>query len=114
MVSDAPKARPSVPRPGAPKRRRGTFIVVKHLTNKRVPGQPPYTLQMPADRQGLIERLREHGQRRHEADAASRRELDAIAALLPAALEAGISKREIARLARVSRPTLDEMLKRHR
>ncbi len=69
---------------------------------------------MPDDRQRLTEQLREHGRRRHEADAASRRELDAIAALLPAALAAGISKREIARLARVSRPTLDAMLKQGR
>jgi hypothetical protein len=69
---------------------------------------------MSTDRQRLAEQLREHGRRRHEADAASRRELDAIAALLPEALDAGISKREIARLARVSRPTLDEMLKRRR
>ena len=69
---------------------------------------------MPKDRQRLAAQLREHGRRRHEADATSRRELDATAELLPAALEAGISKREIARLARVSRPTLDEMLKRHR
>lgn len=71
-------------------------------------------VEMPDDRQRLAEQLRQHGRRRHEADAASRRELDAIAALLPAALEAGISKREIARLARVSRPTLDEMLRRTR
>jgi hypothetical protein len=36
-----------------------------------------------------------------------------IARLLPAALDAGLSKREIARLAGVSRPWMDKVLRRH-
>jgi len=67
---------------------------------------------MPDDRERLIARLREHGDRRRTAEAASKNELDRIADLIPAAINAGVTKREIARLTGVSRPTIDAILNR--
>lgn len=67
---------------------------------------------MPHDRERLIAQLREHGDRRRAAEAVSREELERIAELVPAAIKAGIAKREIARLTGVSRPTIDAILKR--
>jgi hypothetical protein len=58
----------------------------------------------------LRERLREHGDRRREAREADRREMQAIAELLPAALAAGISKREITRLTGISRPWIERLM----
>lgn len=56
--------------------------------------------------------LREHGDRRRAAREVDRAELEAIADLLPQALQVGISKREIERLTSVSRPWIDELLRR--
>lgn len=69
---------------------------------------------MADPRKRLITRLREHGDRRRAADATSKQELKRIAKLIPTALQAGITKRDIARLTGVSRPTIDAILKRHR
>ena len=52
-----------------------------------------------------------HGKARAAARRKAKAESDAIAALAPKALEAGLSKSEIARLARVTRPALDTMLR---
>jgi hypothetical protein len=60
----------------------------------------------------LTARLREHGERRRAARDVDRGELDAIAQLLPQALDAGISKREVVRLTGVSRTWIDELLRR--
>jgi DNA invertase Pin-like site-specific DNA recombinase len=67
---------------------------------------------MADDRERLIAQLREHGARRRAAEATSAEELERIARLIPAAIEAGIPKREIARLTGVSRPTIDAILSR--
>lgn len=58
----------------------------------------------------LRARLAEHGNRRRAALEQASAELDAIAELAPAALAAGITKVEIAKLGGVSRPTLDAKL----
>jgi hypothetical protein len=60
----------------------------------------------------LTAQLREHGERRRAARDVDRKELEAIAAVLPEALRAGISKREVVRLTGVSRTWLDELLRR--
>jgi hypothetical protein len=65
-----------------------------------------------SDRERLRAQLQEHGDRRRAARAVEREQLDAIAALLPLALSAGISKREIARLTGVSRPWLEALIER--
>jgi hypothetical protein len=54
--------------------------------------------------------LARRGQRRKEALASADEALREIAELLPAALEAGITKVEIQRLTGVSRPTIDALL----
>lgn len=69
---------------------------------------------MADNREQLVTRLREHGDRRRAAQATSKQELERIAKLIPTALEAGITKRDIARLTGVSRPTIDAILKRGR
>jgi hypothetical protein len=58
--------------------------------------------------------LREHGERRRAAREKDREELQAIAELLPQAIRAGISKREIERLTGVSRPWIDRLLHREK
>ena len=67
---------------------------------------------MTGTREQLTAQLAEHGDRRRAARDADRKELDAIAALLPQALRAGISKREVVRLTGVSRTWHDELLRR--
>jgi hypothetical protein len=67
---------------------------------------------MAEDRERLTAQLREHGERRRAARDADRKELDAIAELLPRALDSGISKREVVRLTGVSRTWLDELIRR--
>ena len=54
------------------------------------------------------------GERRQSARAAEREASEAIGRLALLALKAGMSKSEIARVAQVSRPALDEMLTRAR
>ena len=65
---------------------------------------------MATDRETLLRELRSHGERLREARGIDRDELDAIAELLPRALDIGISKREIARLTGVGRPWIDREL----
>lgn len=55
--------------------------------------------------------LAAHGKRRAAARRKAKQESDAIAALIPQALDAGLSKSEIARLAQITRPALDTMLR---
>jgi hypothetical protein len=64
------------------------------------------------DGERLRAQLQRHGDRRRAARAVEREELEAIAALLPEALRAGISKREIARLTGVSRTWLEALTQR--
>ena len=54
----------------------------------------------------LRRQLAEHGDRRREALALAHDELEEVLKLTPAAIAAGVSVREIARLGEVSRPTL--------
>jgi hypothetical protein len=63
------------------------------------------------ERERLEAELRMHGDRLRELQVADHREHEAIAQLLPRALEAGISKREIARLAAVGRPWIDKTMR---
>ena len=65
-----------------------------------------------SDRERLRTQLKDHGDRRRTARAVEREELDAIARLLPEALRAGISKREISRLTGVSRTWLEALTER--
>jgi hypothetical protein len=58
----------------------------------------------------LRAQLREHGDQRRQAREADRREMEAIAKLLPDALAAGISKREITRLTGISRPWIERLM----
>jgi hypothetical protein len=55
--------------------------------------------------------LRARGDRLRAAERAGAEAHAAIAELLPSALEAGLSKREIARLAGVGRPWIDKVLR---
>lgn len=55
--------------------------------------------------------LATHGRRRTKAREQVATESAAIVALAPAALEAGLTKREICQLAQISRPTLDDFLR---
>lgn len=66
---------------------------------------------MPDDHERLRAQLREHGQRLRKAQASDALEHAAIAELLPRALEAGFSKREIAELAGVGRPWINKTLR---
>jgi hypothetical protein len=63
------------------------------------------------ERERLKAELRMHGDRLREAQAADEREHEAIAKLVPRAIDAGISKREIARLAAVGRPWIDKTMR---
>jgi hypothetical protein len=55
--------------------------------------------------------LAKHGKARTAARKKAKQESEAIAALIPQALDAGLSKSEIARLAQITRPALDTMLR---
>jgi hypothetical protein len=63
------------------------------------------------ERERLRAQLREHGDRLREAQATDRCEHEAIAKLLMGALEAGLSKSEIADLAGVGRPWINKTLR---
>lgn len=52
-----------------------------------------------------------HGKARTRARAKAKQESDALRVLIPQALDAGLSKSEIARLAEITRPALDTMLR---
>jgi hypothetical protein len=58
----------------------------------------------------IRELLRTHGAQRAAARAQAARESQAIKALAPRAIAAGLSKSEIAALAQISRVALDAML----
>lgn len=55
--------------------------------------------------------LTDHGKRRTAARRKAKQESEAIRDLVPRALDAGLSKSEIARLAQITRPALDAMLR---
>lgn len=55
--------------------------------------------------------LARHGRARIRAREKAKAESDAIRTLIPQALDAGLSKSEIARLAQITRPALDTMLR---
>jgi hypothetical protein len=55
--------------------------------------------------------LQTAGNRRAKARAEALRQSEIIRELIPQALDAGLTKSEIARLAQISRPALDAMLK---
>jgi hypothetical protein len=55
--------------------------------------------------------LARHGKARAAARRKAKTESDAIKALIPRALDAGLSKSEIARIAQITRPALDTMLR---
>jgi DNA invertase Pin-like site-specific DNA recombinase len=55
--------------------------------------------------------LAKHGRARTAARRKAKAESDAIRALIPQALAAGLSKSEIARLAGITRPALDTMIR---
>lgn len=61
-----------------------------------------------------LDDLRAEGESRQEARAELRASSEAIGRLALEALEAGVSKSEIARVAQVSRQALDAMLERAR
>ena len=65
------------------------------------------------DRDALLAQLAEEGDRRRTAQATERAAVEVIAQLIPQALNAGISKREISRCTGLSRPWIDELLRRH-
>ncbi len=94
--------------PGAPLR-----SVVKHFTTWVRRPQPHYTRAVSGNRDALLARLAEEGDRRRTAQATERAAVEAIAKLIPRALNAGISKREISRCTGLSRPWIDELLQRH-
>lgn len=73
-----------------------------------------YTRPVAEQRQRVADNLRTHGDVRRRSLATAERELAEIAALLPAALDAGITKAEIQRLTGVSRPTIDALLDQSR
>jgi hypothetical protein len=64
-----------------------------------------------ADAEALRTELRELGERLRAAQDADAETHSQIARLLPAALDAGLSKREIARLSGASRPWMDKVLR---
>jgi hypothetical protein len=55
--------------------------------------------------------LARHGRARTRAREKAKAESEAIKGLIPQALAAGLSKSEIARLAQITRPALDAMLR---
>lgn len=68
---------------------------------------------MESDAERLRAQLQAHGARRLAARQADREELAAIAQLIPDAVEAGVTKREIARFTGMSRVWINELLRRH-
>jgi hypothetical protein len=64
-----------------------------------------------ADRESVVAELRRHGDRLQTVRRTERDELDAIAELIPRALDAGVTKRDIARLTGVGRPWIDRVLR---
>jgi hypothetical protein len=69
---------------------------------------------MPDQRAQLRRQLQRLGAKRHKGLETADQALDDIADILPAALEAGITKTEIQRLTDVSRPTIDALLRKRR
>lgn len=69
---------------------------------------------MASDIARVTEQLRRHGQLRARALQDAEAETDAIAALLPEAVAVRLTKREIAELTGLSRPTIYELLRRAR
>lgn len=67
---------------------------------------------MPDERAQLRRQLQRLGAQRREGLETADRALDDIADILPAVLEAGITKTEIQRLTDVSRPTIDALLRK--
>jgi DNA-binding transcriptional regulator LsrR (DeoR family) len=65
------------------------------------------------DRDRLLQELRQQADRRRDARVTARDALAEIAKLLPAAVDAGISKREISRQTGLSRVTIDGLLRQH-
>jgi hypothetical protein len=65
---------------------------------------------MSVDRDEISALLLAHGEHLRRAAAISAEHHAAVAKLLPAAVEAGLSKREIARLAGVGRPWINRAL----
>lgn len=59
----------------------------------------------------IRKQLAAHGKRRTAARKRAKEESDAIRTLIPKALAAGLSKSEIARIAGITRPALDTMLR---
>jgi hypothetical protein len=64
------------------------------------------------EQERLRAELKAEGDRLRAAELASSEAHAAIAKLLPSAIEAGLSKREIARLTGVGRPWIDKTLRR--
>jgi hypothetical protein len=62
-------------------------------------------------RDEIAAKLTTEGKRRERARAEAKAATAEIRKLAPRALKAGMPKRDVARLARVSRPALDELLK---
>lgn len=66
---------------------------------------------MPDQRAQLRRQLRRLGAKRRKGLETADEALKDIGAILPAALEAGITKTEVQRLTDVSRPTIDALLR---
>lgn len=79
---------------------------VKHFTHLGRECPPLYTSPTVSAAE-IREHLRAHGVARADAKAAADAETQKLRALVPTALALGISKSEIAKLAQVSRVTLD-------
>lgn len=67
---------------------------------------------MSRDQERLLAELERQAELRRAAETSERQALDAIAELIPQAIAAGISKREISRRTGLSRVWMDEMLRR--
>ena len=91
--------------------RRGTSVVA-HTVPVLSASAAYARANLPTDPDSLRAQLQEHGDRLRELDLSRREEHEAIARLIPEALQAGLSKREITRLTSVSRTWIDEILRR--
>jgi hypothetical protein len=88
------------------------MLVCKELYSASSDRQALYTARAMADPRATLRReLERQGALRRGGLATADRALREIAALLPDALEAGITKMEIRRLTGVSRPTIDGLLR---
>jgi hypothetical protein len=67
---------------------------------------------MDAEQKRLAEALQRHRTRRQRGLDIAQAELDQLAALIPVALEVGLTKMQIHELSGVSRPTIDALLRR--